>query len=201
MKNTFVVLLDHRILVPLLVILSLNSCISSSRLFVEEDIIYSSKRAELRYTVKDQNLRSPLNYLRQSIVKNISANQESSYTAYDILYMSSSSFKLEDKVFLIIDGEPFQMTLSSKELDTHRSISEDKTSVLASDSTSISVTTGYSENNSKIVRISYNISGDIISKIKSSNQIMLRYYSGPSMITVRMGYQTLKKLKHLIDLT
>jgi len=115
--------------------------------------------------------------------------------------MSSSSFKLEDKVFLIIDGEPFQMTLSSKELDTHRSISEDKTSVLASDSTSISVTTGYSENNSKIVRISYNISGDIISKIKSSNQIMLRYYSGPSMITVRMGYQTLKKLKHLIDLT
>ena len=200
MKKSHKAIVSSRFIALVLFAISFNSCTLTSKLFIEEDIVYSTKRAELTYGVKDTNPRSPLNFFRQSVVKEIKINNEITYTAYDILYLSKSSFRLEDRVFLIIDDNPFQMTINKKEIDYLKSISEDKTDILATDSTTVSVTTGYSESESKITRLTYEIPEEVIARIKTSNKLMIRYYSGPSMITVKVRYQTLRKLKRLIEM-
>jgi hypothetical protein len=138
--------------------------------------------------------------LDQTIIKEINARDEVTYTAYDVLTLSSSSFRPDDKVFVIVDNEPFQMTIKRNEYENFKSISEDKKDIMAADSSSVSVVTGYSESSGKIARFSYEIPEEVISKIKVANQILLRYYSGPSMITVKPGGGNLKKLKKLIDI-
>jgi hypothetical protein len=178
----------------------LPGCTITNKIFVEEDIVYSSKRIELKYLVKDRDRRSPLQYMQQTVIKEIDANKEVSYTAFDVLTLSSSSFKLDDKVFLIIDNEAFPMKINKTEYENIKNISEDTSEILSADSTKVSVITGYSENDRKIARFSYNIPEEIISKIKVSNQVVLRYYSGPSMLTIRPTYKSRQKLKEMIEI-
>ena len=56
-----------------------------------------------------------------------------------------------------------------------------------------------SENNRKITRFSYKIPLSTIMEIKKADQISIRYYSGPSMITVKPKNLSIKKIKELID--
>jgi len=177
-----------------------QSCSTSNKIYSENDIVYSTKRFELKYSVKDRDRRSPLFYFTQSIIKELNPNNEISYTAYDVLSLSSSSFKLEDKVILIIDNEAYPMVIDRIELENVRSISENTSSISTSDSTSVSIVTGYSENNRKITRFKYKIPVTTIAKIKESNQLSLRYYSGPSMISVKPKKKSINKLKQLIEI-
>ena len=92
------------------------------------------------------------------------------------------------------------MVIDRIELENVRSISENTSSISTSDSTSVSVVTGYSENNRKITRFKYKIPVTTIAKIKESNQLSLRYYSGPSMISVKPKKKSINKLKQLIEI-
>jgi hypothetical protein len=176
-----------------------SSCFSSSKIVMQNDIVYSTKRIELRYLCRDNNRRSPLLYLEQLIVKEIKSDNEKSIKVYDILALTSSSFKLEDKVFLIVDSDVYPMVIDIIEYENAKSITPNTENILAADSTTVSVVTGYSENNKKITRFSYKLSDEIISKIKTSNHVLFRYYAGPSMLTVKLKDKYLRKFKKLID--
>jgi hypothetical protein len=189
------------LLVTMLVCSIFQSCLSINKIIEENDIVYSTKRIELKYFCHDHNRLSPLLYLEQSVIKEIKANNEISYTVYDVLSLSSSSFKLENKVFIIIDNAVFPMTIDSKEYENSKTISENIEDVRTSDTTKVSVVTGYSENNKKITRFSYKLSDEIITMIKKSNQVFFRYYTGPSMLTVRLKEKNLRKIKYLINKT
>jgi len=191
----------YGILAITLITITFQSCSTTNKIYSENDIVYSTKRFELKYYVKDRDRRSPLFYFTQSIVKAINPKNEMSYIAYDVLSLSSSSFKLDEKVILIIDNEAYPMVIDKIELENVRSISENTTNISTSDSTTASVITGYSENNRKITRFRYKIPITTMEKIKESNQFTLRYYSGPSMITVKPKKKSIKKLKLLIDIT
>lgn len=174
-------------------------CISSSRIVVQDDIVNSSKRLELRYLIRDFNKRSPLLYLEQQLVKEIKSDNKYSIKVYDILTLNSSSFKLEDKVFLIVDKSVYPMALDIIEYDNVKSITSNTKDILTSDSTKVSVVTGYTENNNKITKFSYKLSEELINKIKTSKQVSIRYYAGPSMLTVKLKDKNLRKIKKLID--
>lgn len=174
-------------------------CISSSRIVVQDDIVNSSKRLELRYLIRDFNKRSPLLYLEQQLVKEIESDNKYSIKVYDILTLNSSSFKLEDKVFLIVDKSVYPMALDIIEYDNVKSITSNTKDILTSDSTKVSVVTGYTENNNKITKFSYKLSEELINKIKTSKQVSIRYYAGPSMLTVKLKDKNLRKIKKLID--
>ena len=182
-----------------LVCTMLSSCSPYNRIYSEDDIVYSSKRFELKYDYKDRDRRTPIYFFTQSIVKEIDQYNHVSYRAFDVLFLTSSSFKLDEKVILIIDNKPYPMVIDKIELENVKTISENKTDIQTSDSTSVSVTTGYSENNRKITRFSYKIPLSTIMEIKKANQISIRYYSGPSMITVKSKNLSIKKIKELID--
>ncbi len=182
-----------------LVCTMLSSCSPYNRIYSEDDIVYSTKRFELKYDYKDRDRRTPIYFFTQSIVKEVDQNNNVSYRAYDVLFLISSSFKLDEKVILLIDNKPYPMVIDKIELENVKTISENKTDIQTSDSTSVSVTTGYSENNRKITRFSYKIPLSTIMEIKKANQISIRYYSGPSMITVKPKKLSIKKIKELID--
>jgi len=177
----------------------LSSCSTYNRIYSEDDVVYSTKRFELKYDYKDGDRRTPIYFFTQSIVKEIDQNNNVSYRAYDVLFLTSSSFKLDEKVILIIDNKPYPMVIDEMELENVKTISENTTDIQTSDSTTVSVTTGYSENNRKITRFSYKIPISTIMEIKKANQISIRYYSGPSMITVKPKNLSIKKIKELID--
>jgi len=200
MKNPSINSFAYEILGITLISMTFQSCSTSNKIYSDNDIVYSTKRFELKYSVKDRDRRSPLFYFTQSIIKEINSENEISYTAYDVLSLSSSSFKLDEKVFLIIDNEAFPMIIDKMELENVKSISKNTENILTSDSTTVSVISGYSENNRKITRFCYKIPVATMTKIKDSNQLSLRYYSGPSMITVKPKKKSINKLKQLIDI-
>jgi hypothetical protein len=116
-----------------------SSCFSSSKIVMQNDIVYSTKRIELRYLCRDNNRRSPLLYLEQLIVKEIKSDNEKSIKVYDILALTSSSFKLEDKVFLIVDSDVYPMVIDIIEYENAKSITPNTENILAADSTTVSV--------------------------------------------------------------
>jgi hypothetical protein len=176
-------------------------CRVTNRIVVKEDVVYSSKRVELKLLHKDIDLRSPLQNVLQSIVKQIGVETETSYKVFDVLTLTSASFKLEDKVFYIIDGKVFPMPIESKEIENSKILSENREDIQAADSTKISVITGYSENNSKITRFSYSLTDEVVSKLKEANRLVIRYYTGPDMISINVKKRKLNKIKKLIDRT
>ena len=182
-----------------LVCTMLSSCSPYNRIYSEDDIVYSTKRFELKYDYKDRDRRTPIYFFTQSIVKEVDQNNNVSYRAYDVLFLTSSSFKLDEKVILIIDNKPYPMVIDKIELENVKTISENTSDIQTSDSTTVSVTTGYSENNRKITRFSYKIPVSTIMEIKKADQLSIRYYSGPSMITVKPKNLSIKKINELID--
>ena len=199
MKNQINLGVPYQVIVIGLVCTMLSSCSTYNKIYSEDDIVYSTKRFELKYDYKDRDRRTPIYFFTQSIVKEVDQNNNVSYRAYDVLFLISSSFKLDEKVIMIIDNKPYPMVIDKIELENVKTISENKTDIQTSDSTSVSVTTGYSENNRKITRFSYKIPVSTIMEIKKANQISIRYYSGPSMITVKPKNLSIKKIKELID--
>jgi hypothetical protein len=180
--------------------LAFVSCNLKLKILVETDAVYSTKRVSLKYYSKDQNKNSPLIYLQQSIVKEINPYDEITYTVFDMLAMNSESFNLHEKVFVIVDKEVYPMIIGGTEYEYAKNVTEDKTDLLLADSTTVSVVTGYSENNMKKFRFSYKLSDTLISKIQNSDEVLFRYYSGPAMLTVPLKGRKLEKVKQLIAL-
>ena len=176
----------------------LSACSTYNKIYTEDDIVYSTKRFELKYDYKNRSRRMPF-YFTQSIVKEVDKNNNVSYQAYDVISLTSSSFRVDEKAILIIDNKPYPMEIDKIELENVKTISESTTDIQTLDSTTVSVITGYSENNRKITRFSYKIPVSTIMEIKKANQIYIRYYSGPSMITIKPKKLSIKKIKKLID--
>ena len=199
MKKQIKLGVPYQVIIIGLVCTMLSSCSTYNKIYSEDDIVYSTKRFELKYDYKDRDRRTPIYFFTQSIVKEVDKNNNVSYRAYDVLFLTSSSFKLDEKVILIIDNKPYPMVIDKIELENVKTISENTSDIQTSDSTTVSVTTGYSENNRKITRFSYKIPISTIMEIKKADQLSIRYYSGPSLITVKPKKLSIKKIKELID--
>lgn len=175
------------------------ACGTSMQIIEENDVVYSTKRISLNYNLRMDYFRSPISMIRQSIVKEINQYKDITYTVFDQISMSSTSFNLQQKVYLIVDNEVFTMTLNKIESEISENISEDKAEILTADSTTVSVVTGYSVNNTKNIRFSYNLPKEAINKIRQTNYVIFRYYAGPSMIDARLEGERLNLVKELIN--
>lgn len=173
---------------------------TSNKIYSDFDIVYSTKRYELKYDFRDPDRRSPLGFFSQSIVKEINPQGEVTYNAFDRLNLSENSFRIDEKVYFLIDYQVFPMKIELIELENVRTSSENTEEVLTSDSTRVSVVTGVSESNHKIARFRYKIPVEIMAKIRESKQFHIRYYSGPNMITIKPKPGSLRKIKELIDI-
>lgn len=195
MKNR---LLSFFGLMTILFVMMLQGCSLFNTIIEEHDVVYGTHRKSLTLKLEDRNRLSHLLYVEKTFVTEAIANQSVTVKVYDVLTMSGSGFDLEDRVFIIIDEKAFPLTLSTKELEHTTNIDEDREDVKTSDSTSVSVVTGYSTNNRKITRLNYSLSKEIVSKIQDSERISFRYYAGPEMSTITILRSDLKKIKEML---
>lgn len=181
----------------------LTNCASShkfvKRITVKDDIVHSAKRVELEYTLGDHDNRTPLIYVSQTLVKLIKENGESTINVYDKLTLIGGSFKLEDSVYMIINGSVYPIVPKLFEYDKYKNQSSSTKKISTGDDEEVEVVTGYQEYNRDIVRINYQLSDKIINAIKTANKVSFRYYAGPSMITVDIEDGLLKAVKEVIN--
>ena len=182
----------------ILFVMMLQGCSLFNTIIEEHDIVYNTHRKSLTLKLEDRNRLSQSLYVEKIFVKETSAEQTVSVKVFDVLKMSGAGFNLEDRIFLIVDEEVFPLTINSKELEHTSYIDEDREDIKTSDSTSVSVVTGYSTNNRKITRLNYSLSKEIIAKIQNAENISFRYYAGPRMSTITILRSDLKKLKKLL---
>lgn len=180
--------------------LLLQSCLFFRDINVENDTVYSSKRikAEFNYNNSQERI-TPFISLNQTIIKEIKNSSNALYRAYDLIKLKSNSFRLDNRVFIIVDNEPFQVNVEYIDSDLVSEIEEKRKDILTSDSTKVSVVTGYEENPRIVSRITYIIDDLIIEKIRTSQNVMLRYYAGPDMITIRIRGSNLNNFKKVIN--
>jgi hypothetical protein len=183
-----------------LTICTFQSCMLFRGIIVEEDIVYSTKRVRVDFGYAGaREIYSPLINVTQTIIKETNPNSTPYYRSFDRIKLRSNSFRLDNRVFILIDNAAYQVNVESVEFEKVSRIEEKRKDVMTVDSSKVSVVTGYEQNQSNDFRISYTIEAAVIEKIKTANWVCFRYYTGPDMITVPMGKFNLKTLKLVIE--
>lgn len=172
----------------------------TNSVYVENDKIMGSKRV-LYKTFFYANQRYEPYYTQDiTFVKETDNTNHTTYSMYDVISLPAESFDVdEEKLYMIIDEEivPFP-TVFKREYNS-RKINEKKEDVMKSDSTKVSVVTGYDVVNKKNIQMTHQLSQDIINKINQSNVVNLRYYLGASYINSEIKGRKLVELKKLIN--
>ncbi len=176
-----------------------SSLYNDSRIIIENDIVKSSRRIRKEYYYnRPIERRTNLNFVKQTILKEISDSSGISYTFFDVLSLTSDAYNPEDKVFLIIDNEIIPISVQLNESIMIDEIKKEEGSILTSDSTEMTVITGYTPLHNKIIKLRYSVPPDIMNKIVSCTILQFRYYSGPHKITIKLKGNRLKKLKKIV---
>lgn len=166
----------------------------------EYDEVKSTTRITKSFAPRDAiKMFSPLSLAYQTILKEIDAEGNVSYTAFDVLSMKSDSYQLEKEVYIIVDGEVREMNVKHLKTEKSFSITEDEETIMTADSTSVSVVTGYNKYESRKVKLQYGIDNATVDMIRGAGDVRFRYYAGPDMITVRVNRPQLNTFKKLIE--
>ncbi len=177
----------------------LQSCFSHKLIRVEYDEVKSTKRILQNFHyLGSKEKRTPLYFLNQTILKELKPNNEISYTVYDNLTMSPNAQALENQMFLILGEEIIPIDIEQVDLENTTNITEKRSTILTSDSTSVSVVSGYDQHNRKHYKIKYQLSLQTMDKISQAYEVQFRYYCGPNMMTVILKDKALNRLKDMI---
>ncbi len=198
MKNPILGMLNQGLIILLFGVLFVG-CAYHGKISVDEDVVFSSKKVKWECTYSTYDFAEFL-AAEQTIVKEIKQGGEVSYTSFDILTFSNEVFKLEEKAFIIIDNEPVPLSIDFIDYGNHRTFKENTKEILTSDSTKVSVVTGYSESNRNITRVKYQLSAEVMEKVQYAKEVvMFRYYAGPEMISLKVKGNKLERLKQFIS--
>lgn len=180
-----------------IVFLSLSACAPS--LYTETDRVTNTRYVKCEMYFRNNNFREP-QYSQQVIVaKETKRNQEPIYTWYDALTLSVQNFDIDmDNIFLIIDNEIFPVKSTYVKRQGEQRINENKTDVMQSDSTKISVVTGYDVVQKNIYQMTHPVSSDVMNRILDANEVIIRYTAGAQFINSEIKGKNLKNLKKLI---
>ncbi|MDD2559919.1 MAG: hypothetical protein PHE04_04535 [Bacteroidales bacterium] len=198
MKTRMPFLIKHVSLLLLLLLVLLTGCSLGGRIYEKYDQVQAARRYELDLNYRFFERRSPMLNMEQTIVKEVTPKGRNC-TVYDALVLNSLSYQVKDELFIIIDDEVFKPAVTSLEYDNSREIQEKSEEVMRADSSTVKVVTGYTENNKKITRFSYSLDTSMIDGLRNATTVLLRYYAGPDMITIKLKGLKLKKLKKLIE--
>jgi hypothetical protein len=170
-----------------------------TRTITETDIATSVTVTRKRFFF-NRNLerKTPFVSLTKTVTRRTGPDNNTSYTFYDVLVLDQESFTVRNKIFVIIDGEVFPVTVRQERPESVTTTSTDTKTLSTSDSTSVTVVTGYSQSHLKYFKLEYPLSPGIIERMKSAGEILFRYYAGPNMMTVRFRGKYLGQLKEMI---
>lgn len=189
------------ILISLVACLMISCGAFTSSVYVENDKVMNIRRASYEL-IFFNNQRNEHTYQQNlTFLKETDSNNITTYTMYDVITVPSESFDInENKIFIIIDDDiiPFQTTFNKQ--FNNRKITEQRDEVMKSDSTKVSVVTGYDVVNKKSIQMTHILNEELINKIRQAKLVNLRYYIGPSYINSEIKGAGLGKLKKAIEI-
>lgn len=184
----------------LLAACTLQSCSLFRNIVVEEDVVNSTSRIRAEFEYRHaKEWSSPLIHITQTILRETGKDTTAGIRIFDRIQLNPNSFKLESRVYLLIDGKPFQAKVEDVEYERLTNFQEKRKDVLTADSSKVSVVTGYDRNESNSYKLTYTISSETVEKIKACSKLRFRYYAGPDMITTSMSRYELNILKKVLE--
>lgn len=185
-------------------LLILQSCFAP-RAYTSYDPIRKIKRTEIRI---DNNLsanRQALSYIHpfvsstKTFVKEVDANNNESFTVFELLVLHEDSYPLSDTLFILVGDNTYPLKLNNMETNFNTYTENTTSDILASDSTKVSVVTGSSTYNRKKIKMSYTLSPELLRQITRSNDVQFVYYAKPSVFSYYLNYQNQAGLLSLLN--
>lgn len=174
----------------LLLLLFAASCTSPSltqTIQTQYDNATDTKNFRWNHRLHEFRWRSPLVYLDQSFLKQLDGNEVAQYRLYDIVVLRANEFRLEDKMFMLLDEKPITLEPQKREDD----LIEKQDDVLNPESRDIF----------RVTRLEYVLSPGVVTQIQNAASIQFRYYSGSDIITVSFPPEKVLRLKELMAST
>lgn len=179
--------------------LTLAGCVNFRNvIYVENDKIMKSRKVTYEaYFVSNQRYEQSYSQ-KITFLKETDRNSITNYTLYDVITLPVESFDLDDKMYIVADDNVIKLPVSTQNQYNTKNINEQKNEILQSDSTKITVVTGYDVVNKKTIQMTHPINDDILQKILQAHELHLRYYVGPNAINSEIKGTKLRNVKKWI---
>jgi hypothetical protein len=157
---------------------------------------YDPAKQAKRYRIEQSYLGKVSNYalitVNQTILKEIFPNGSAVYTVYDLMYLKSFPFQVNDTVFYIVDNKAFACPVKNANPDKIR-WERSKPSDLNPNIIDTKVT----ENEN--YKMEYHLSDKLVESVREAKNISFQYYTGPDIITVKLSQADLNRFKRLVN--
>ena len=191
--------MKYRIILLAFTLLTVTGCVNlRSGIFVENDRVMKTRKVTYEtYFVSNQ--RYEQSYTQKiTFLKETDRNSITNYTLYDVITLPVESFDLNDKMYIVADDDIINLTVSTQNQFNTKKINEKKDEIMKSDSTKVTVVTGYDVVNKKTIQMTHPINDDILQKILQAHELHLRYYVGPNAINSEIKGTKLRNIKKWI---
>jgi len=142
--------MKYRIILLAFTLLTVTGCVNlRSGIFEENDRVMKTRKVTYEtYFVSNQ--RYEQSYTQKiTFLKETDRNSITNYTLYDVITLPVESFDLDDKMYIVADDNVIKLPVSTQNQYNTKNINEQKNEILQSDSTKITVVTGYDVVNKK----------------------------------------------------
>ena len=191
--------MKYRIILLAFTLLTVTGCVNlRSGIFVENDRVMKTRKVTYEtYFVSNQ--RYEQSYTQKiTFLKETDRNSITNYTLYDVITLPVESFDLDDKMYIVADDNVINLPVSTQNQFNTKKINEKKDEIMKSDSTKVTVVTGYDVVNKKTIQMTHPINNDILQKILQARELHLRYYVGPNAINSEIKGTKLRNIKKWI---
>lgn len=191
--------MKYRIILLAFTLLTVTGCVNlRSGIFEENDRVMKTRKVTYEtYFVSNQ--RYEQSYTQKiTFLKETDRNSITNYTLYDVITLPVESFDLDDKMYIVADDNVIKLPVSTQNQYNTKNINEQKNEILQSDSTKITVVTGYDVVNKKTIQMTHPINDDMLQKIARAREVHLRYYVGPNAINSEIKGTKLRNVKKWI---
>ena len=191
--------MKYRIILLAFTLLTVTGCVNlRSGIFVENDRVMKTRKVTYEtYFVSNQ--RYEQSYTQKiTFLKETDRNSITNYTLYDVITLPVESFDLDDKMYIVADDNVINLPVSTQNQFNTKKINEKKDEIMKSDSTKVTVVTGYDVVNKKTIQMTHPINDDILQKILQAHELHLRYYVGPNAINSEIKGTKLRNIKKWI---
>ena len=188
-------ILKNCILFAAVVFLFTGCAIITNGISYQKDRLMGTSRYTWHETFTTNQLHEQQYEQDISILKEIDARQQVTYTMYDIISLPMKSFDVSNEMYIIIDNEviPLSITLKERLYDGNYG---NKSNFPQQNPPA---ETAYDLTNSKVTRMIHPLSDEMIELITTARRVYLRYYVGPNMITSEIKGAKLYSVKKLIS--
>ena len=191
--------MKYKIILLAFTLISVTACVNlRSGIFVENDRVMKTRKVTYEaYFYSNQKYEQSYSQ-KITFLKETDRNNITNYTSYDVITLPVERFDLDEKMYIIADDDIMNFPVSTQNQFNTKKINEKKDEIMKSDSTKVTVVTGYDVVNKKTIQMTHPINDDILQKILQAHELHLRYYVGPNAINSEIKGTKLRNIKKWI---